>query len=158
MATLLQFSRNIRKLGSRIENNSVSLVKKVSKRTLRSLVKGTPVDEGVARSNWRASVGNPIRKQIEAHAPGKNLGIQETTNARVAISRGIFEINKLRVGKKRGTGQAGQAVFITNPIPYLTKLRLGSSKQQPRDWVQEAFLEASVEIGQTRLLQRPIGG
>jgi len=157
VATLLQFSRNIRKHGSRIENNSVTLVKRVAKRALTSLVEGTPVDEGVARSNWRVSLGNPTRSVIPAFAPGKKLGIGERQNARAAIQAGFATINQLRVGAKRGTGQAGSAVFITNSIPYLDRLRNGHSGQQPNDWVQVAFQEAQSEIAGARLLSRTMG-
>lgn len=154
MTTLFQFSRNIRKIGSRIENNSLALTKRVAKKTLRSLVDGTPVDEGVARSNWRTSLGNPTRVVIPAYAPGKKLGRGETVNARAVIAEGIAKINQLRVGAKRGTGQAGTAVFITNAIPYLDKLRNGYSGQQPNDWVNDALMEARMEIASTRLLSR----
>lgn len=154
MATLFQFSRNIRSHGSKIENNSVLLTQRVAKRTLRSLVDGTPVDEGVARSNWRVSLGNPTRSVIPAYSPGRHLGIDERTNAAATIQAGIGKINLLRVGTKRGTGQAGQAVFISNSIPYLDRLRGGSSAQQPNDWVAVALLEAQAEVIQTRLLTR----
>lgn len=157
MATLLQFSRNIRKHGSRIENNSVTLVKRVAKRTLTSLVEGTPVDKGVARSNWRVSLGNPTRSIIPAYAPGRKLGIGERQNARAVIQAGFATINQLRVGAKRGTGQAGSAVFITNSIPYLDRLRNGYSGQQPNDWVQVALQEAQAEIAGARLLSRTMG-
>lgn len=156
MATLLQFSRNIRKLGSRIENNSVALTKRVAKRTLTALVEGTPVDEGDARSNWRVSLGNPTRSVIPAYSPGKKLGIGERQNARAAIQAGFSVINQLRVGAKRGTGQAGSALFITNAIPYLGRLRDGYSSQQPNDWVQVALMEAQAEIAGTRLLDRTV--
>lgn len=152
MATMLQFSRNIRKLGSRIENNSLILTKRVAKRTLRALVDGTPVDKGVARSNWRVSLGNPTRAVIPAYSPGKHLGIGERQNARAAIQEGFAKINQLRVGQKRGTGQAGTALYITNAIPYLNRLRNGYSSQQPSDWVQAAFMEAQAEITGARLL------
>lgn len=154
MATLFQFSRNIRKHGSRIENNSVRLTKRVAKRTLISLVEGTPVDEGVARSNWRVSLGNPTTTVIPAYAPGKKLGIDERSNAYAARVAGFSKISLLRVGKKYGTGQAGTALFITNAVPYLTRLRNGYSKQQPNDWIHQAFLEAQMEIHQVRLLSR----
>jgi hypothetical protein len=157
MATLLQFSRNIRKLGSRIENNSAALTKRVAKRTLQSLVEGTPVDKGVARSNWRTSLGNPTRSVIPAFSPGRHLGIGERANARAAIQAGFATINQLRVGAKRGTGQAGSAVYITNAIPYLDRLRSGYSSQQPNDWVQVALLEAQAEIASTRLLSPTMG-
>lgn len=154
MATLLQFSRNIRKHGSRIQNNSVLLTQRVAKKTLRSLVDGTPVDKGVARSNWRVSLGNPTSKVIPAHAPGRKLGIGERTNAAAAIQVGIATINRLTVGAKRGTGQAGQALFISNSIPYLDRLRSGYSAQQPNDWVATALLEAQAVVLQTRLLTK----
>lgn len=158
MATLLQFSRNIRKLGSRIENNSVALTKRVAKKALRGLVEGTPVDEGDARSNWRVSLGNPTRAVIPAYAPGKKLGRGESANARAAIAAGFAKINQLKVGAKRGSGQAGTALFITNAIPYLGRLRDGSSSQQPNDWVEVALSEARMEIAGVRLLSRSIGG
>jgi hypothetical protein len=154
VATLIQFSRNIRKLGSRIENNSLILTKRIAKRTLISLVEGTPVDEGNARSNWRVSLGNPTRSIIPAYSPGKKLGIGERQNARATIQNGIAIINQLRVGLKRGTGQAGTALFITNSIPYLGRLRNGYSSQQPNDWVEVALIQAQAEISQTRLLDR----
>ena len=154
MATLLQFSRNMRVRGSRIENNSIELVKRIAKRALVGLVEGTPVDEGVARSNWRVSIYNPTRAVIPAYLPGKNLGRGERSNARAAIAAGIAQINLLRVGAAFGTGQAGRALFITNAIPYLGRLRTGSSTQQPNDWVSIALIEARSEIGSVRLLER----
>lgn len=156
MATLLQFSRNIRKRGSQIENNALNLTKRVAKRALTSLVEGTPVDKGVARSNWRVSLGNPTRSVIPAFAPGRKLGIGERQNARAAIQAGFATINQLRIGAKFGTGQAGTAVFITNAIPYLDRLRAGHSGQQPNDWVQVALMEAQAEIAGVRLLSRTV--
>lgn len=153
MGTFLRFSRNIRKHGSNIENNSVMLTRRVSKVALRSLVKGTPVDEGVARSNWRVSIGNPTRAVISAYAPGKKLGIDETSNANAAISAGISVINRLRVGSiARGSSMAGNALYITNSVSYLDKLRSGSSGQQGSDWVAAALQEAASEIRMVRLI------
>jgi len=154
MATLLQFSRNIRRRGSQIENGAVRAVQRVSRRALATLVLGTPVDEGVARSNWRVSLGNRTRAVIPAYAPGRRLGIGERANARAAIAAGNAQIAQLRVGAARGTGRAGSAVFITNSIPYLSKLRSGSSSQQPADWVTLALIEAQAELMQVRLLER----
>lgn len=134
----------------------MALTKRVAKRTLTSLVEGTPVDKGDARSNWRVSLGNPTRSIIPAYSPGKHLGIGERQNARATIQQGFSVINRLRVGAKRGTGQAGSALFITNSIPYLGRLRDGYSSQQPNDWVQVALIEAQGEIASTRLLSRTV--
>lgn len=153
MATLIQFSRNIRSLGSRIENNSSVLTRKVARTALRSLVLGTPVDKGVARSNWRVSLGARTFKVIPAYSPGKRLGIGERANARAAIAAGNAVINQLRVG--RVSGKTGKALIISNNIPYLDRLRFDRhSPQQTGDWVGLALLDAKAAIVSTRLLRR----
>ena len=131
------------------------LTQRVAKVALRSLVNGTPVDKGVARSNWRVSIGVETRKVIPAFAPGKKLGIGETQNARATIQAGISKINLLRVGKG-GKGRAGSALFITNSVPYLDQLRSGRSPQQSFDWVNGALIEAAAQIRQVRLLSRRV--
>lgn len=144
MATILEFSRNIRKRASNIENGAVDLVKRVAKTALRELVAGTPVKTGKARSNWRASVG------------GTPTAILDPRSAQATINDGVARINTLKVGSsRRGTGQAGSSVRIVNNIPYLDFLRNGGSKQQPEDWVAIALLKAESEIGSVRLLEPP---
>lgn len=156
MATLLQFGRNIRSRASRLENNSLRLTQQVAKTALRELVLGTPVDKGVTRSNWRVSLVNRTFKLIPAYSPGRNLGIGERANARATITVGNRVINRLRVGAKRGTGQAGSAVFITNNAVWISRLRTGYSLQQGKDWVDEAQVKAAgvVRSGTIRLLER----
>lgn len=156
MTTLLQFSKNIRSLGSRIENNSAVLTRRVAKRALKSLVLGTPVDKGVARSNWRVSIGGEPTAIIPAYVPGKNLGIGERANARAAIAAGNAAISQLRTGPI--SGRAGRSIKIANSIPYLQKLRDGSSTQQPNDWVGSALIEARSEIAFTRIVGRRLLG
>lgn len=152
MATLLQFSQNIRKRGSDIENGAVALVKKTAKESLRYLIDATPVDTGQARSNWRVSLVNRTFAVIPPYAPGVNLGRGERANARAALAAGIAEINKLRAGPSRRG--AGSAVFITNNVPYIELLNSGSSKQHPGGFVEGAALIASTVIRNFRLLRR----
>lgn len=154
MATIAEFARNIRKRASNIENGSVALVKRVAKTALRELVNGTPVKTGLARSNWRVSVGGTATAVIESRAnPGKG-GFAERTVAAATIADGIAKINTLSVGKNRfGSGQAGSSLRISNNVPYIDKLRNGSSKQQPNDWVAEALTKAESELAGARLLE-----
>lgn len=150
MATLIQFSKNIKSLGSRIENNSAVLTRRVARKALKSLVLGTPVDKGVARSNWRVSLGARTFLIIPAYSPGKKLGIGERANARATIAAGNAVIAQLRIG--RVTGRVGKALIITNNIPYLNKLRFDKhSPQQTNDWVDLALLDARSELIGTRL-------
>jgi len=118
MATLAQFSRNIRKRGSQVENSSKRIVQEVSKRSLRALVNGTKVDKGVARSNWRVGIGAPTRAVISAYVPypkgsqANGQGAGERANAGAAISAGLARINSLP------RGPLTTSVYISNAVPY----------------------------------------
>jgi hypothetical protein len=154
MAAIVEFSRNIRKRASNIENGAVTLVKRVAKTALRELVNGTPVKTGRARSNWRVSVGGTATAVIEPRASVGKGGFAERTVASATIAEGIAKINTLSVGRSRfGTGQAGASLRISNNVPYIDKLRGGSSTQQPNDWVAEAFMKAEAELAGARLLE-----
>lgn len=149
MATLIQFSKNIRKRGSQLENSSTRLVKNMAKRCLRSLVQGTKVDKGVARSNWRVGIGSPTRKVIPAYRPypkgskANGLGASETANASAAVSAGIARINAVR-GRK-GSGLE-TAIYISNHIPY-------PKAAFPTGLVESATLEARQEIKGFRVFE-----
>jgi len=150
MATLAQFSRNIRRTGSDIENGGTRLVKATSVRALKSLVRNTPADKGVARSNWRVGIGAPTRSVIGAYAPGSKLGINESANASAAIAAGRARINSVR-----GTsGGLTTAIYITNAAPYIGRLNSGYSGQAPAGFIEIALLEAKAEILGFRLFQR----
>ena len=88
MATLAQFSQNIRKRGSQIENAGTRFVKSTTKRALKKLVNTTPVDTGKARSNWRVGIGAPVRSPIETYG--------SASAARAAINAGFARINSVR--------------------------------------------------------------
>jgi hypothetical protein len=150
MATLAQFSRNIRRRGSQIENSGVRIVKRASKKALVSLVRSTPVDKGVARSNWRVGIGAPARSVIPAYSPGRHLGINENANASAAIAAGIARINSVRNSGRSLT----TAVYISNATPYIEVLNNGYSGQAPAGFIQRAVAEARAEIAGFRIFSR----
>ena len=151
MATLIQFSRNIRKRGRQVVNSGSRVVRGTAKVSLRSLVMATPVDKGVARSNWRVGIGAPTSSVIEAYAPGKKLGINETANANAAIRAGNARINAVQ-----GVSGVGlkTAIWISNAVPYLNKLNRGSSSQAALGFIQTALLEAQLFIRGFRVFER----
>lgn len=148
MATMAQFSQNIRKRGSQIENAGAVLVRRVAKSTLKLLVYKTPVDKGVARSNWRVSIGSRTYAKIPAHSPGRHLGLSERANANGAISAGFAEIEKLRPG--RGN-PLGSALYITNNSPYIERLNEGYSPQAAAGYINDCVSKAQGIIGNFRL-------
>lgn len=149
MATLAQFSRNIRKRGSQIENSATRVVKQSSKAALRSLVYGTKVDKGVARSNWRVGVGAPTRAVIPAYHPypkgskANGAGMLENANASAAISAGNARINA--VTGVRGFGLT-TAIYISNNIPY-------SNQAFPSGMVSTALIQARAQIKGLRVFE-----
>lgn len=147
MASLAQFSRNIRKRGSQIENAGTRFTKAVAKRALRALVAATPVDTGRARSNWRVGIGAPTRAEIEPYSPGKKLGINERANASATIAAGLARIDSVRGVSGRGGGLK-TAIYINNNTPYIGNLPNGKglndgySKQAPPGFIELALMEA----------------
>lgn len=154
MATIAQFSQNIRKRGSQVENAGAVLVRRVAKSTLKLLVLKTPVDKGDARSNWRVSIGNQTFARIPAYAPGRHLGLGERANANAAIAIGFAKIEQLRPG--RGN-PLGSALYITNNVPYIERLNAGYSKQAPPGYINDCVSKAKSVIGNFRIFERSSG-
>lgn len=151
MPTLAQFSKNIRSRASQVENGGTRLVKAVSTRALIALVRATPVDKGVTRSNWRVGIGAPTRSVIPAYAPGKKLGIGENANASAAIAVGRARIN----GVRKGNGGLTTAIYISNNTSHIEKLnRSGGTNQNSPGWIQAALSEARSEIREFRFFSR----
>ena len=150
MATIAQFSQNIRKRGTEVENAGARLVRRTARAVLKKLVYGTPVDKGVARSNWRVSIGAQTYAKIPAYAPGRHLGIAERANANATIEVGFRKIDELRPG--RGN-PLGSSLYITNNAPYIERLEAGYSPQN-RGWVNDSVSVAREVISNFRIFTR----
>lgn len=130
-----------------IGDGITTLVRRVSAAIHRSVVLGTPVDKGVARSNWVVTRDVPFSSRIPAYAPGSKLGIGETANASAAISQGLAAIGRFDARRNR-------SIHFTNNVPYIVKLNGGSSRQAPALFVQRAIAEGAASIRGVRLLKR----
>lgn len=150
MVTLLQFSRNIRKRGSQVENAGTRVTQQVAKRALRTLVLNTPVDTGKARSNWRVGIGAPTSAEIDPYVPGRKLGIGERANAAATIAAGNRRIDTSSPG--RGN-RLGLAIYISNNVRYIDKLNSGSSLQHPGGFIDMAILESRLALRTFRVFK-----
>ena len=107
-------------------------VKKIAARAIhREVIQFTPVDTGLARSNWQASAGTPILNEIPPYAPGSHLGRQETANMAGAMQQGLRAIAPVK---------PGVPIFIANSVFYLESLDKGTSSQAPAGFVAAAVL------------------
>lgn len=94
------------------------------------LIDATPVDESTAESNWQIGVGRPVMSEIPAYAVGK-AGSTAGISAAAAKAAGREALKSVR---------PGQAVYLSNLLPYIRRLNAGSSKQAPAGFVEGAIV------------------
>ncbi|QEG09336.1 tail completion or Neck1 protein [Xanthomonas phage vB_Xar_IVIA-DoCa1] len=90
----------------------------------------TPVDTSQALSNWRVTLDSPATGTIAPHYPG----IQGSSQ-RASAAETINAAKSVLANKK-----PGQAIFITNNLPYIKRLNDGYSAQAPAGFVERAVL------------------
>lgn len=90
----------------------------------------TPVDTSQALSNWRVTLDSPATGTIAPHYPG----IQGSSQ-RASAAETINAAKSVLANKK-----PGQAIFITNNLPYIKRLNDGYSAQAPAGFVELAVL------------------
>jgi len=135
--------------------------RKATKVLASSLIRATPVDRGVARSNWQVrSGGDPVSPR-PAFAPGRHLGIGETRNAAAAIADAYARIDRApTIGFLRslataagdvGLAAGGVTFYVSNPVYYIEELDRGHSKQQAAGFVNRSLAMAAAEVRQTKI-------
>lgn len=139
MATPDVFARRIRALAAAVEPRAGEAQAVVAARAGTTVVRNTPVDTALARSNWVASADSP---DLSERAPRSR---QET----------IDEI-KSRTSAIAAFGR-GQDIHIANggdKVPYLARLDAGSSTQAPAGFVREAAQAGVAALNNFRILRR----
>ena len=112
-----------------------------------TLIRGTPVDTGRARSNWIVTKGSPFgsgpdKGGIFPYAPGMKLGITETANAAAAIAQGRKVIQSFNAA-------IDKAIYITNNVIYIGVLDTGHSRQAPTGFTKIAIGRTDLAMRQT---------
>jgi hypothetical protein len=122
-------ARDLRSLDRRLEATARRLtaavedyVSDVFSEIGRRLVPATPVDTGLARGNWRPSIGVPVSRPTSLVDP---------TGAG-AIARIESTARQYRTG---------ETLYLVNRVPYIGQLNAGSSRQAPAGFVQSKVRE-----------------
>lgn len=145
MGDLDSFSKRIRILGKRVEENSDALVRKVAVAIDTTVVLATPVDTGRARSNWQVGIGS---------AP---TGIKESEGGPFASGLIAIELGKAVISRY-SSNDAGKYIHITNNLPYIVPLNNGHSAQAPAGYVEKAVVVGVATVqGASSLLSENIG-
>lgn len=112
--------------------------RRLALRSLELVTQNTPTDTGHAKSNWVLSVGAPYLR-----IDGSKEAV--STSAQAA---GISRIKRYRIGEG--------AIFLTNNVPYIVLLNLGSSTQAPAEFVERSLEQAVAEERVIRDLEKAL--
>ena len=99
-------SRVNRRIDTQIRKSTIAL--------FGNIIKMTPVDTGRARGNWQCSIGSPITSETD-----------------MIDKDGSFVTSLVAKRVK-----SGNVVWLSNNVPYISKLEYGWSKQAPAGMVR----------------------
>ena len=158
MATPEQFSKRMRQYGKQLGEAANLIGAQAGVAIGKSVVRGTPIDTGRAKSNWQASRVNPRTRTRPAYAKGK-YDSTEAANEAAAIAQIVAECRSRK---------NNQPLFITNNLDYIgllessyidgghkRKTPVPQSKYQP-GFVQIALQAGREEIRNTQLIKRAL--
>ena len=121
----------VRAIVRALEQVTERVITKITLDTTANLVETTPVDTGWARANWVPAIGSPYvadLADVEATAQG---AAQAGATQQAGIAS-VVSGYRLELGR----------VFVSNNVPYITRLNEGHSKQAPAGFVQRAIAKA----------------
>lgn len=123
--------QQIPKVIRQLESVAEQVIKKIAFDVTANLVRapsegGTPVDTGWARANWIVNIGSALILPV---------GSPEAVPA-AGITAGVVASYKLFQGP----------VYISNNVPYISRLNRGHSQQAPAGFVQAAIRKAVRDV------------
>lgn len=145
MAGLDDLARRLDRIAVRVEGNVERAVKDCAQVVLRSVVEATPVDTGLARSNWTPEMDRAFEGLFPARVPGAK-GSTAEANAVATIEAGAPTIESFDI-------RANREVHITNNAPHIGALNDGHSKQAPADFVRLAVLDGLATLRNARIVE-----
>lgn len=90
----------------------------------------TPVDEGVAVSNWKVTSKDTFKTQLPAYMPGSR-GDTRSINVDFAIGLAREKLTRPSVGKH---------VYIINNAEHIVRLNEGWSAQAPSNFIESSII------------------
>ena len=124
-----------------------TIAREAAKAAGAAAVNTTRVDTGLARSNWRATVGAPAASIIPPYAPGSKLGIGEQGNAIGAISQQTATFSSWDAAREI-------PAFITNNVPYISILNFGGPRVGPGNMLAMAVQAWTIAVKTPRRILR----
>lgn len=138
-----KFSKQMQKRADQVENAASEATRKLALLIAREVAFSTPVDTGRARANWFAGINRPVEGTRAALAAGKG-GSTGATNAARA-----FQQMESVIGRRK----PGQAIYLSNNLPYIGALNDGSSAQAPAGFVEAAIKRSRLALGNVKVFR-----
>ncbi len=132
MADAKTFSLRMSRRADQLRRNVERTVEQAAVVVSKTLIQRTPVDTGLARSNWQIGMNTPQR------TPSPIISEREAHERNNFIIQGFA---------------AGLTIYINNMLPYIAKLNRGSSAKAPANFVQQAMIRGIAIIRNARLFQ-----
>lgn len=140
-----QFLARMRALGKTVESNSDQVVKRASLAVM-NVVTDTPVDTGLAKSNWVTTLNSPYTGTRKPYFPGKS-GSTAKLNTDAAMAQATYTLSFYTYPSQ---------VWVSNNLPYISRLNNGYSNQAPAGFVQTALISAESVVRSSFLLKEGI--
>lgn len=138
MSSLDDFGKRIARIAVGVETKAERAVKDCAHAVFNTVVRATPVDTGMARSNWTPELDRAFVGLFPARVPGMG-GSTAEANALAAVEVGTPIIDAFEV-------RANHEIHITNNAPHIRSLNDGHSKQAPAGFVEEAVLHGVAAV------------
>jgi hypothetical protein len=122
------FADKISQFAEKTNVRASVIFRKIGLSVAASLIQKSPVDTGRFRGNWMLGIGQPDSQTIEITDVDGN-------QSQARIANGIQNVF------------LGDAIYITNALPYAIPLEYGWSKQAPNGMVRLTVAEWSSHVG-----------
>lgn len=114
----MNFSEQLQQATLKIVDHADDTRRAITLELFNSVITATPVDTGRARGNWQTTNHVPASGALERIDPGGNLA-QDEALQRVGVS------------------EPDATVWLTNNLPYISRLEYGHSNQAPEGMVRK---------------------
>ena len=128
-----QVQRQLKRHMAVVARNVEEAIPAVATFTTKELVKpgANPVLTGKSRSGRNASKSTPVYVKDPPIVSAEEVGARA----------------------ERNLGRKAEKAYVTNGVPYVTKLEAGSSSKAPNGFVRQAFVKAVHKAEEIKLLE-----
>ena len=139
-----RFAADIQRFAKKLDVDVGLATRRVALQVFTGIVQKTPVDTGRARSNWAIALGGPASTPSSAITEEHQRQRKENGEGVDPSSITDQAVREAEASSMAINGQ--QLVYISNNLPYISRLNEGHSQQAPAGFVEATLAEVAREI------------